>query len=450
MSFKRKFNLISILVFYTNRTVWTNFQKKLYVFLRHTLEHWPLDASFRLFLETWLSYIQPWRYISNANRISTASGGDTERIVDWKWQPFVAENLLFYTLFLQKVVARFLRVELSSPKNALMLYRISKVYSQRNVKEMIAVAESSTKSGSLSPIAASVRQCINDLENPSFNYSSLFGQETALQIRMILASAARVKSGLRHSLLPVSTGKKRRNVLAAISDWLLLTGSASAGCDDNIEETKRTLNHLEQSSAQLSCLFDVENPSEPEEFHPDLTPVRGASESMTDTFNLTMMSPPPAKRYDLVYGGNPDTQPIRSYEIAFLVRLFHQFCTNINERFGEDLEQSSERQDFVGRVIRQLLAPPASYQEIVKRSGTPRVVTKRLGHRLCLRRLASQQVVAYTLAVWLVSYTFGWAPEILLLLAVCCICAFVFVRASLDTWRASGGFVSIPDDSFVE
>lgn len=61
------------------------------------------------------------------------------------------------------------------------------------------------------------------------------------------------------------------------------------------------------------------------------TPVRGENESSSGTFNLT--SPlSPQKRYDLVYRGNPDTQPIRSYEIAFLVRIFHQICSNVNEK----------------------------------------------------------------------------------------------------------------------
>ena len=121
--------LIYIFYFLDFRTVRTYFQKKLYMFLRHTLEHWPLDASFRLFLETWLSYIQPWRYVVNAPK-----GGDAEKVVDLKWQTFVAENLLFFTLFLQKIILRFLRVELCSTKTSLMLYRISKVsYFNKNI-----------------------------------------------------------------------------------------------------------------------------------------------------------------------------------------------------------------------------------------------------------------------------------------------------------------------------
>lgn len=105
----------------------------------------------------------------------------------------------------------------------------------------------------------------------------------------------------------------------------------------------------------------------------------------------------------------------------------------------------------MGRVVRQLLTPPVSYQEVIKKYGTPKTIHRRLGPRLCFRRFASQLFVGYTLGLFILFYAFGWAPEIVLLLIVCCLCAVVFVRASIETWRESGGRVSIdPEESYAD
>ncbi|KAG8225486.1 hypothetical protein J437_LFUL009479 [Ladona fulva] len=106
-------------------------QGKIYSFLRHTIHNWPLDSSFRLILETWLSFIQPWRYTDylnkSTNRAHPMDNEEQERVVDRnRWMPFVAENLLSYTIIFQQLLPRFARLDLSTPKNAQMLFRVTK------------------------------------------------------------------------------------------------------------------------------------------------------------------------------------------------------------------------------------------------------------------------------------------------------------------------------------
>ena len=47
------------------------------------------------------------------------------------------ENLLFYTVLLQDVLPRLFRVDLAMPKNAYMLFRLSKVLNLPRLSDMI-------------------------------------------------------------------------------------------------------------------------------------------------------------------------------------------------------------------------------------------------------------------------------------------------------------------------
>lgn len=51
--------------------------------------------------------------------------------------PFVQENLLMYTKLFVGFLSRALRTDLVSPKNALMVFRVAKVFAQPNLAEMI-------------------------------------------------------------------------------------------------------------------------------------------------------------------------------------------------------------------------------------------------------------------------------------------------------------------------
>ena len=62
--------------------------------------------------------------------------------VDGKWQQFVADNILFYTHTLRLLLPRFFRMDLTASKNALMLFRIAKIFSQNGLRQLIRNAES--------------------------------------------------------------------------------------------------------------------------------------------------------------------------------------------------------------------------------------------------------------------------------------------------------------------
>lgn len=56
-------------------------------------------------------------------------------------ESFVQENLLMYTKLFQVFLNRTVRTDLVNAKNALMVFRVAKVFAQPNLAEMIQKGE---------------------------------------------------------------------------------------------------------------------------------------------------------------------------------------------------------------------------------------------------------------------------------------------------------------------
>ena len=94
-------------------------KQQMYSLFKYIFGHWPHDTSFRLVLETWLSFIQPWRYTDRGRPVADSDPAP----VDGRWQGWVAENILLYSEVLRLLLPRFFRMDLTASKNAYMLFR---------------------------------------------------------------------------------------------------------------------------------------------------------------------------------------------------------------------------------------------------------------------------------------------------------------------------------------
>ena len=86
-------------------------------------ENWPWSTSFRLVQETYLTYIQPWRY---SHKIKQLEQHEVK-----KWSKFIKDNIICYSTVFNQFMRRLLRVNLSQAENAAAFNRLAKIFNQR-------------------------------------------------------------------------------------------------------------------------------------------------------------------------------------------------------------------------------------------------------------------------------------------------------------------------------
>lgn len=104
-------------------------------FLRGIIQRWPLDSSFLVVLELWLSYIQPWRY--TLNRQHGMDDAQNQIAIPQKFEKFIMENAATYTQIFIQLLPRFERLDFTSLKNVTILYRLARVFNQSNLPQLL-------------------------------------------------------------------------------------------------------------------------------------------------------------------------------------------------------------------------------------------------------------------------------------------------------------------------
>ncbi|XP_066466115.1 sphingomyelin phosphodiesterase 4 [Tiliqua scincoides] len=114
------------------------------------------------------------------------------------------------------------------------------------------------------------------------------------------------------------------------------------------------------------------------------------------------------RRFQVEYQGDPELQPIRSFENPVLVRLFFRLSSAINERFSAQMETLCAREDFLGSFCRYHLTNPC-LAEKTRHSPLTRQSQIRQP-RVSLRFLASYRTLIYLLVAYFIASWFCVGP----------------------------------------
>uniref|UniRef100_A0A8C3AHX4 Sphingomyelin phosphodiesterase 4 n=1 Tax=Cyclopterus lumpus TaxID=8103 RepID=A0A8C3AHX4_CYCLU len=421
-------------------------QQKLYLFLQHCFGHWPLDASFRAVLETWLSYIQPWRYTGEA----AGSQPDQNRTVPDKWEPFVQENLLMFTKLFQVLLNRAVRTDLVNAKNALMVFRVAKVFSQPNLAEMIQKGEQlflepehvlhhrqprgyltpsqggsflSSRQRVVTDMVFRVKSHVYALEGQDCQYKQMFGTElrgAVMKLIQIIAQARQTAKRISDHSSEAAAGGSFLSWFGMGSSDLNNTFSG-AEHEESGECLKKTHEFLDKALENLCQIFKLNQgqlaqlianlSSSQDDGNGKQLPdcIQGENGPiLTDLGRQQIISG--LRRFDIQYQGDPELQPIRSYENALLVRLFYRISSLVNERafVSPTVRREHER---AAPVRTSWVVWAATSWRIPTRPPGSGSAARRPAARAPLRRarLSLRPLASYRLLLLLLCYALGAA-----------------------------------------
>uniref|UniRef100_A0A2S2QZU4 Sphingomyelin phosphodiesterase 4 n=1 Tax=Sipha flava TaxID=143950 RepID=A0A2S2QZU4_9HEMI len=155
---------------------------KIYQYLSYYMDCWPQDFSFRLLLENWLCFIQPWRY----DNLSNQQYSITENEMNDKWRVFITRNLLCYTKLFYFAIKRFTCIDICSPRYSVMVFRLLKVFTHPYLIKIILDIEHMYISNHQSHKKWNLlmSECFIEAEGPLFKYELMFSEERTQEYKL--------------------------------------------------------------------------------------------------------------------------------------------------------------------------------------------------------------------------------------------------------------------------
>ncbi|XP_034114645.1 sphingomyelin phosphodiesterase 4 [Drosophila albomicans] len=387
---------------------------RIYAFICSLIDRWPLDSSLGVVLELWMSYIQPWRYNLTSTENRTL-GVQYEPPIGTCFDGFIIDNLIVYTHIFMQLMPRFERLDYSVYRNAYMLHRLAKTFSQPGLVERLQRFErlhSGNTYGFDSPQRqvnvlnkshnSSANSSYNAQWNPlvSNNIPKLFSDQMYEQIQSFLFIISMARNSVLSdiSALRREISERQRSEGYIRNLFKKLLGECTQD-ELTLRELSRIPEVLRQCIDSLCRTFNVDAGSlsmhetlPAESSLPASPSVQNLSFfDSNDCLDLSKVTPHhmSLNASNMQPTVDPALLPIQSNEIKPLIRLLHQVSESINKKYARKIQGCYARQDYVGKLSRQVLSAPMTEKWFENFEGNVDMFEKQLPARINLRGLGS-------------------------------------------------------------
>lgn len=435
--------------------------KSLYIYLQHCFTHWPLDASFRMVLETWLSFIQPWRYRDTSNN-KTMNDESVDMDLS-PWRPFILENMLFYSTLFQMFLLRALRFDMTSLHDVQLVYRVAKVFSQASLSELLQ-NENEPEQLATRPLGGpmflglmSTSKKIQ-LEKPGEVLPSIFDHEVTKNVKDLCQILATNVIAIRKKNSSVES-KKSTGIIASIKEFFLIDDTTDF---DRDREQQKLIDYLDQSCHLLCTTFKLPalqtEPSTPGENSADLSAANLSGTSvnymdetlpeftitengvqLTDVGRYQILQG--MRQFPITYSGDPELQPIRSYESELAVKGLYWLSTRMNEKYSDLLDKLYNQPGYMSRCLRKFSKRLHKTQYLDTPFHLPQSpqLADKVAPRISLRFASSYYFMGYACWVVIIARLFGfnWLFIIFAVIVFAAICIIAHIDSPPKKFKSN-------------
>ncbi|KAL4136038.1 hypothetical protein QTP88_007609 [Uroleucon formosanum] len=371
---------------------------QIYQYLSYCMVNWPQDFSFRLILENWLCYIQPWRY----DDLSKQQCSITELEINNKWRIFIIRNLLCYTKLFHLAIQRFICINVCSPRYSIMVYRMLKVFTYPYLLKLVLELEHMYTSNQPQDKKWNMllSECLIEAEGPLFKYELMFSEKRNREYKLFCLKLQKSLDHVAAELLRYQEDQIGRNNSSMLE--LILKSRKNKMSDYTLNEWKDIQTNLKSSLMFMEQIINVNVTTMPMMADLSAWSISSVSENNTtsslfnkshsliqsferSTSNLSFRPIIHAKEWEI----DPDYLEDLSYENYFLVKL-SKFLRNTVELYCNShiLHLSTENSIFAGVMRQALLRKPMkifSYEPRNDGSGkrvrTPKILPPTISFR---------------------------------------------------------------------